>query len=201
MVPSKGEITLNGRSLSGMNPRAMRKAGIRIGFVPEDRLGMGLVGSMSVRDNVILKSYRATKGLFIDRKRAQEMSEKIVEQYNVSTPGTNQIIRRLSGGNIQKILLGRELEDKPELLITAYPVRGLDIGASYYIYDILNREKARGAGILFIGEDIDVLMGLCDRIAVMSAGKIIGIVDGATAVKEEIGLMMMGHAKEENANA
>jgi len=124
-----------------------------------------------------------------------------VEQYNVSTPGTSQIIRRLSGGNIQKILLGRELEDKPELLITAYPVRGLDIGASYYIYDILNREKARGAGILFIGEDIDVLMGLCDRIAVMSAGKIIGIVDGATAVKEEIGLMMMGHAKEENANA
>lgn len=201
MVPSKGEITLNGRSLSGMNPRTMRKAGIRIGFVPEDRLGMGLVGSMSVRDNVILKSYRATKGLFIDRKRAQEMSEKIVEQYNVSTPGTSQIIRRLSGGNIQKILLGRELEDKPELLITAYPVRGLDIGASYYIYDILNREKARGAGILFIGEDIDVLMGLCDRIAVMSAGKIIGIVDGATAVKEEIGLMMMGHAKEENANA
>jgi len=162
---------------------------------------MGLVGSMTVRDNVILKSYRATRGIFIDRKRAQKMSERIVEQYNVSTPGTSQIIRRLSGGNIQKILLGRELEDEPELLITAYPVRGLDIGASYYIYDILNREKARGAGVMFIGEDLDVLMGLCDRIAVMSHGKIIGIVDGATADKEEIGLMMMGQTKEENANA
>ena len=196
MVPSKGEITLGGRKLSGMTPRSMRKAGIRIGFVPEDRLGMGLVGGMSVRENAILKSYRSTKGLFIDRKHANELSRRIVEQYNVSTPGVGQMVRRLSGGNIQKILLGRELEDKPELLITAYPVRGLDIGASYYIYDIINREKARGAGVLFIGEDIDVLMALCDRIAVMSDGRLMGVVDAATAEKEEIGLMMMGQAKE-----
>ncbi|MBQ8507999.1 MAG: ABC transporter ATP-binding protein [Clostridia bacterium] len=196
MLPSKGEIMLGGKKLSGMTPRSMRKAGIQIGFVPEDRLGMGLVGGMSVRDNAILKSYRSTKGVFIDRKHANELSHRIVEQYNVSTPGVGQIIRRLSGGNIQKILLGRELEDKPELLITAYPVRGLDIGASYYIYDIINREKARGAGVLFIGEDIDVLMALCDRIAVMSDGKLMGVVDAAAAEKEEIGLMMMGHAKE-----
>jgi len=201
MTAVKGEITLNGRSLVGMTPRTMRKEGIRIGFVPEDRLGMGLVGGMSVRDNVILKSFRATKGMFIDRKRAQKMAEDIVQQYNVSTPGINQMIRRLSGGNIQKILLGRELENKPELLITAYPVRGLDIGASYYIYDILNREKARGVGIILVGEDLDVLLGLCDRIAVMSGGKVIGVVNAADAVKDEIGLMMMGQTKEEAANA
>lgn len=201
MVPSSGEITLNGRLLTGMTPRTMQQANVKIGFVPEDRLGMGLVGGMSVQDNAILKAYRSSKGPFIDRKGAQQLASRIVEQYNVSTPSVNQMIRRLSGGNIQKILLGRELEDQPELLITAYPVRGLDIGASYYIYDILNREKARGAGVLFIGEDIDVLMGLCDRIAVMSHGRIIGVVDGATAQKEEIGLMMMGHAKEDAANA
>ena len=185
-----------GQLISGMTPRDMHKTGIRMGFVPEDRLGMGLIGGMSVRDNVILKSYRQTRGLLIDRKKAMQTALNIIVQYNVDCPGSGQVIRRLSGGNIQKILLGRELEEKPSLIMAAYPVRGLDIGASYAIYDILNREKARGAGVLMIGEDIDVLMGLCDRIAVMYDGRIMGILDGRTATKEEIGLMMMGQSRE-----
>lgn len=193
---SKGNIILNGRIISGMTPRTMLKEGVNIGFVPEDRLGMGLVGGMSVCDNAILKSYRSMKGLFIDRKQANKQAEKIVKDYNVSTPGIGQMIRRLSGGNIQKVLLGRELESKPDLIIVAYPVRGLDIGASYYIYDLLKREKARGAGILFIGEDLDVLMGLSDRIAVMCDGKIIGVEKTENVTKEDLGMMMMGHKKE-----
>lgn len=196
MVPASGKIEFNGRDVSGMTARKLRKSGAKIAFVPEDRLGMGLVGGMTVRDNVILKTYRSTKGLFINKKNAAAMTDRIVKQYNVSTPGQTQLIRRLSGGNIQKILLGRELEDKPEVLIVAYPVRGLDIGASYYIYDILNREKDQGTGILFVGEDIDVLLALCDRVAVMHGGKIMGVVDAKDTTKEEIGLMMMGREKE-----
>lgn len=193
---SKGNIILNGRIISGMTPRTMLKEGVNIGFVPEDRLGMGLVGGMSVCDNAILKSYRSMKGLFIDRKQANMQAEKIVRDYNVSTPGIGQMIRRLSGGNIQKVLLGRELESRPDLIIVAYPVRGLDIGASYYIYDLLKREKARGAGILFIGEDLDVLMSLSDRIAVMCDGKIIGVEKAEDVTREDLGMMMMGHKKE-----
>lgn len=193
---SKGNIILNGRIISGMTPRTMLREGVNIGFVPEDRLGMGLVGGMSVCDNAILKSYRSMKGLFIDRKQANMQAEKIVRDYNVSTPGIGQMIRRLSGGNIQKVLLGRELESRPDLIIVAYPVRGLDIGASYYTYDLLKREKARGAGILFIGEDLDVLMSLSDRIAVMCDGKIIGVEKAEDVTREDLGMMMMGHKKE-----
>jgi ABC-type uncharacterized transport system ATPase subunit len=111
---------------------------------------------------------------------------------DISTPSISTPVSKLSGGNIQKVLLGREIESNPKVLITAYAVRGLDIGASYTIYDMLNRQKKRGVAVLYIGEDLDTLLQLCDRIIVMFAGKISGIVDARNATKEQIGLMMTG---------
>lgn len=191
-IKASGSIEVEGQEIIGNPPSTLQKMGIHIGFVPEDRLGMGLVGGMSVQDNVILKSYRDTKGLFMDRKAAQEKANSIIERYEVSTPGSSQIIKRLSGGNIQKVLLGREIDANPRFLIAAYPVRGLDIGASYFVYDRLNEQKKAGVAILLVGEDLDVLMALCDRIAVIHDGKIMGIVNAASTTKEQLGLMMIG---------
>jgi simple sugar transport system ATP-binding protein len=98
----------------------------------------------------------------------------------------------LSGGNIQKVLLGREIDLNPELLITAYPVRGLDIGASYMIYGLLNEQKKQGKGVMFVGEDLDILLGICDRILVLSHGKVMGIVPAKGTTKEQIGFLMLG---------
>ena len=134
---------------------------------------------------------------FIDGALGTPEAEKIVERFQIDTPSVNHIVKKLSGGNIQKVLLGREIDMNPHLIITAYPVRGLDIGASYNIYDILNQQKAKGVGILFIGEDLDVLLGLCDRLMVIHDGEIMGIVDPKTVTKEDVGLLMLGHTPEE----
>ncbi len=193
---SSGNINFKGQSLLGLSPRDIIVRGITMSFVPEDRLGMGLVGSMNVIDNVLLKAYQNMPGIFVDRKKGKEVAEAIIERFEIATPGPYHEVKKLSGGNIQKVLLGREINLNPELLITAYPVRGLDIGASYNIYDVLNEQKKKGVGILFIGEDLDVLLGLADRIMVMHAGKIMGILDAATTTKEEVGLLMLGHTPE-----
>jgi simple sugar transport system ATP-binding protein len=161
-------------------------------FIPEDRLGMGLVASMDMVDNLILKQYQNQKGIFIDRKPAVAKAKEIIKKLDIQTPGIDHPIRQLSGGNIQKVLLGRELDSNPTLLITAYPVRGLDINASHTIYDLLNEEKKKGVAVLFIGEDLDVLLELCDRIMVLSRGEITGILDAARATKERLGLLMLG---------
>jgi simple sugar transport system ATP-binding protein len=161
-------------------------------FIPEDRLGMGLVAGMNIIDNVLLKTYRETEGAFVDRNYGKKKAEEIIKKYDISTPSVNHIVKKLSGGNIQKVLLGREIEMKPRLLITAYPVRGLDIGASYAIYDMLNEQKAHGVAVLFIGEDLDVLRELCDRLIIMHSGRIVEIVDPIVTSKEEIGLLMLG---------
>ena len=160
-------------------------------FVPEDRLGMGLVAGMDMTDNVMLRSYKSNKGIFVDRKSPRDLAEKLIKELEIVTPGVETPVGRLSGGNVQKVLLGREINLNPDLLITAYPVRGLDIGASYLIYDILNEQKKKGVAVVFIGEDLDVLMQLSDRIMVMCGGKVSGIVDPRKVTKEEIGLMMI----------
>lgn len=190
---TSGDVRLNDESLLGLTPLEIIKRGISMSFVPEDRLGMGLIGSMNIIENVLLKSYKDKKGLFIDRRAGKELAEIIVEKYDINTPSVHHEVKKLSGGNIQKVLLGREIELQPQLLITAYPVRGLDIGASYNIYDLLNEQKKKGVGVLFIGEDLDVLLQLCDRIMVLHAGEISAIVDATSATKEQIGLMMLGH--------
>lgn len=147
---------------------------------------------MSITDNMILKKYSDGKGPFVDRKQGRQEAEEIIRQLSVVTPSTEIPVRRLSGGNVQKVLLGREIKANPNVIITAYPVRGLDIGSSYTIYNILNEQKKAGVGILFVGEDLDVMMALCDKIMVICHGKVMGVVHAHKTTKEELGLMMTG---------
>ncbi len=176
--------------LRDRTPLEIRELGIRLSFVPEDRLGMGLVGNMDIVDNMMLRSYRKGKSMFVDRTKPGALADKIIHDLEVVTPSAHTPVRRLSGGNVQKVLVGREIAAAPKVLMAAYPVRGLDINSSYMIYHLLNEQKERGAAVIFVGEDLDVLIGLCDRILVMCGGKVSGIVDGRTADKSQIGLMM-----------
>ncbi len=176
--------------LRNKTPLQIRELGVRLSFVPEDRLGMGLVGSMGITDNMMLRSYRKGPGGFLDRKKPRALAEEIIRDLEVVTPGVSTPVRRLSGGNVQKVLVGREIAFTPKVLMAAYPVRGLDINSSYTIYNLLNQQKQRGVAVIFVGEDLDVLLELCDRILVMNSGAVTGIVDARTATKEEIGLMM-----------
>ncbi|MDD3920770.1 MAG: ATP-binding cassette domain-containing protein, partial [Eubacteriales bacterium] len=176
--------------LAGKTPQDIKHMGVRLAFVPEDRLGMGLVGSMDLTDNMLLNSYESGKSIFADRKSPKKLAEDVVKQLEVVTPGLSTPVRKLSGGNVQKVLVGREIAAEPSLLMTAYAVRGLDINTSYTIYRLLNEQKMRGAAVIYVGEDLDVLLELCDRILVLCAGKVSGIVEGRNTTKEEVGLMM-----------
>jgi simple sugar transport system ATP-binding protein len=153
---------------------------------------MGLAPSLSITDNMILKNYNESKGIFVDRDSARKEAQKVIDKLEIVTPSTETPVRRLSGGNVQKVLLGREIKSGPNVLITAYPVRGLDINSSYTIYNILNDEKKKGTGILFVGEDLDVMLSLCDKIMVICHGRLQGVVNSEHTTKEEIGLMMTG---------
>ena len=179
--------------LKGLNPRQIRGLGIRLSFVPEDRIGMGLVGSMSLTDNMMLRSYRHGHGGFVDRQRPKDLTEKIVKELNVSTPSIYTPVSKLSGGNIQKILVGREIALIPKVFMAAYPVRGLDINSSYLIYNLLDKQKRSGIAVIYVGEDLDVLIDLCDRILVLCDGRVTGIVDARNVTKDEIGLLMTKH--------
>ena len=176
--------------LKDKTPLQIRELGVRLSFVPEDRLGMGLVGNMDIVDNMMLRSYRKGKSIFLERKAPKNLADTIVEQLEVVTPGPETPVRKLSGGNVQKVLVGREIAAAPTVLMAAYPVRGLDINSSYAIYNLLNAQKEKGVAVIFVGEDLDVLIELCDRIMVIGSGKITGIVDGKNADKSEIGLLM-----------
>lgn len=186
IVPETGEIEF----LRDKTPLQIRELGIRLSFVPEDRLGMGLVATMGTTDNMLLRSYKKGKGLFLNKKEPKELAEKIIKELQVVTPGVNTPVRRLSGGNVQKVLVGREIAAAPRVLMAAYPVRGLDINSSYTIYNLLNKQKEMGVAVIFVGEDLDVLLELCDRIMVIGSGTVTGVVDARTATKEEIGLLM-----------
>ena len=176
--------------LRDKTPLEIRELGIRLSFVPEDRLGMGLVGNMDIVDNVMLRSYKKGKSVFLDRKKPHELAMELINDLSISTPDEYTPVRRLSGGNIQKVLVGREIAAAPAVFMAAYPVRGLDINASYCIYNLLNKQKEQGVAVIFVGEDLDVLIELCDRIMVIASGRITGIVDARTTTKEEIGLLM-----------
>lgn len=197
-----GEILYNNpktektENLVGKSPMQIRDMGVRLSFVPEDRLGMGLVGNMDIIDNMMLRSYRKGKSAFVQRKAPKELAEEIIRRLEVVTPSAQTPVRRLSGGNVQKVLVGREIASSPTVLMAAYPVRGLDINSSYTIYNLLNEQKKQGVAVILAGEDLDVLLELCDRILVLCGGKINGIVDARTSTKEEIGLLMTRHEKE-----
>ena len=182
--------TSNEVNLRDKTPLQIRDLGVRLSFVPEDRLGMGLVGSMDIIDNMMLRSYSKGKGIFVDRRKPKNLAEEMIASLEISTPGATTPVRRLSGGNVQKVLVGREISSAPSVLMAAYPVRGLDINSSYTIYNLLNAQKERGVAVIFVGEDLDVLIELCDRIMVINSGSITGIVDGRGADKNEIGLLM-----------
>lgn len=196
MHATKGAILYNKENLLGKTPAQIIELGVSMSFVPEDRLGMGLVAGMGMTDNMLLKSYKNGKGPFMNRKPAKLLAEQLIEKLSISTPGTETPVRRLSGGNVQKVLLGREIESEPNLLITAYPVRGLDINSSYTVYDLLNEQKKKNVAVMYIGEDLDVLLELSDVIMVLCHGKITGFLDARKATKEDVGLLMAGGEEE-----
>lgn len=185
--PKTGEI----EDLRNKTPLQIRDLGVRLSFVPEDRLGMGLVGGMGIADNMMLRSYRKGHSIMVNRKKPTDLATLIIEELEVSTPDVNKTpVRRLSGGNVQKVLVGREIAASPTVLMAAYPVRGLDINSSYTIYNLLNEQKKKGVSVIFVGEDLDVLVELCDRILVLNSGRVAGVVDGRGARKEDIGYLM-----------
>ncbi len=188
----RGMMIHQGEDISQMTPKQILEKGISMSFIPEDRLGMGLAPSLSITDNMILKTYSEGLSPMVNRKKGRQEAEKVIQDLGVVTPSTETPVRRLSGGNVQKVLLGREIKSGPNVIITAYPVRGLDINSSYLIYDILNQQKMNDVGILFIGEDLDVMLSLCDKIMVLCHGKVMGIVNADNTSKEELGLMMTG---------
>ena len=196
-----GEIIYNNPNtnstdnLRDKTPTQIRDLGVRLSFVPEDRLGMGLVGNMDIVDNMMLRSYKKGHSLFLERKNPKSLAEKVINELEVATPSAATPVRRLSGGNVQKVLVGREIAASPTVLMAAYPVRGLDINSSYLIYNLLNEQKEKGVAVIFVGEDLDVLIELCDKIVVMSSGSVSGIVDARTTTKEEIGLLMTKKAE------
>lgn len=190
--PSSGSVLIDNAKITGLSPRRIAQKGVSLCFIPEDRLGMGLVASMGMVENVLLKEYAFQKGIFLRSDRAREKSEQIVRELDILTPNVTHPVRLLSGGNIQKVILGREIHLNPKLMIAAYAVRGLDIQSSYTIYRLLNEQKAQNVSVLYIGEDLDVLMALCDRIMVLCQGTIMGIVDARETTKIELGQMMSG---------
>ena len=181
------------------DPLAIAEMGVTLSFVPEDRLGMGLVGAMDLSDNMMLRSFRKGKGFFTDRKAPKKLAKQVVEELHVKTPSIDTPVRKLSGGNVQKVLVGREIASAPKVLLTAYAVRGLDINSSHTIYDLINQQKQKGVAVIYVGEDLDVLLELCDRILVLCAGKVSGIVPGRGAQKRDVGMMMTRLGGNKNA--
>ena len=185
-IPEGGEAS----ELVGKTPMQIKKAGVSLAFVPEDRLGMGLVGSMGMTGNMMLRSWKKGKSVFVNRRDPNALAMQVWQELEVVTPSTEYPVRRLSGGNVQKVLVGREIASSPSVLMSAYAVRGLDINTSYTIYNLMTQQKMNGAAVVFVGEDLDVLLELCDRILVLCGGKVSGIVDARTTTKEEVGLLM-----------
>ena len=176
--------------LKGKKPIEIRDLGIKLSFVPEDRLGMGLVGNMDLVDNMMLRSFRKGKGIMVSREKPQHLAEELVKELEIKTPNIHTQVKKLSGGNIQKVLVGREISSNPKVLMVAYPVRGLDINSSYLIYDLINKQKEAGPAVIYVGEDLDVILALCDRVLVLAEGEVAGILDCRKTNKKEVGLLM-----------
>ena len=188
--------------LKGKKPIEIRDLGIKLSFVPEDRLGMGLVGSMDLIDNMMLRSFRKGKGGIVHRGKPAALAKELVEELEIKTPSLHTSVKKLSGGNIQKVLVGREISSRPKVLMVAYPVRGLDINSSYMIYNLINKQKEKGSAVIYVGEDLDIILALCDRVLVLRDGEVAGILNCKDTNKNEIGLLMtkkVEERSEENA--
>jgi len=194
-----GRILVGGRSVSGASPREI--VDLNVGFIPEDRVGVGLVMGLPILSNAIMKKYREfSQGPLLDYKVASTYASRLVKEFDVKTPNMRYPTKTLSGGNLQKLILARELAREPRLLIAAQPTRGLDVGATEYIRSKILEERFNGRAILLISEDLDEILSLSDRIAVMYEGEIVGIVPAEGANVEEIGLMMAGSKRLELTN-
>jgi len=190
---TRGKVMIDGKDMTGCSPAQVVEAGVA--HIPEDRLGTGLISSLALSDNVILKNYRKAtiaKGPFIDSQATAEFADRLIAEYSVTAPGRSHKTGLLSGGNQQKLLLARELSGKPRLIVAVHPTRGVDIGATELIHSLLLEQRARGAAVLLISEDLDELMALSDRISVLYEGRIMGTVEAPGADIERLGMMMAG---------
>jgi simple sugar transport system ATP-binding protein len=188
-----GSVSVGGRRLRGGDPRQAIKAGVA--YVPEDRLGTGVAPGLSIAANVVLKSYREppiSRGPMLGLRKMRELAERLIEHYDVRTSGPSVPAWQLSGGNLQKIVLAREFSSEPSVLVAAAPTRGLDVAGIETVHRYLREAAGRGVGVLVISEDLDEILALADRIAVMYEGAIAGERDVGTATVEELGLLMAG---------
>lgn len=188
-----GRVRVLDRDVTNLSARAIHEAGVA--HIPEDRMRMGVVPALSVAENLVLKSYRYSpfsRGPVIDSKAIDRFARQMIAEYEIVTPGPATPVRLLSGGNIQKLILSREFAERPALIIAAHPTSGLDVSATEQIHTLLLRRRQEGAAILLVSEDLDEVLTLSDRIAVLFSGEIVGIVDAADADRERIGLMMTG---------
>jgi general nucleoside transport system ATP-binding protein len=191
--PTGGTLRIGDRALRGGDPRAAIRAGIA--YVPEDRLGTGLAPSLSIASNLVLKSYRdpsVSRGPLLRLRRIRERAVELIRRYRIAAPGPTAQTRLLSGGNLQKVVLAREFSGRPRLLVAASPTRGLDIGAIEAVHAYLRDAAADGVAVLMLSEDLDEILGLADRIAVMYEGAVVGETARGDASVEEIGLLMAG---------
>lgn len=192
-APTDGSIQIEGVEVAGRGPADIRAAGL--GYVPEERMRDGVVGDFTVSDNLILvdiRSRRYSRWGFLRRGVIRRYCEQLIAAFGVKTPGLNTPARNLSGGNIQKLILARELSGEPRVLLVSQPTRGVDVGAAEYIHGRLMDQRRRGTAILIISEDMDEVLALSDRTVVMYEGTMIGEVDPAKATRETLGLMMAG---------
>jgi ABC-type uncharacterized transport system ATPase subunit len=194
---ASGTVEVDGVDISATAPRGRIELGLS--YVPEDRLGMGLVGSMDCVGNIMLKRSgddALTRGPFVDRGQAEKLTKKLVDAFEVKTPSIRAPVRLMSGGNIQKLLLARELSSEPKLLVASHPTAGLDVAAAQAVHELLLEERSRGAAILLVSEDLDELLSLADRILVLYEGKVMGTVAGDEADRSRLGLMMAGTSSD-----
>jgi simple sugar transport system ATP-binding protein len=192
-----GQIFLERKQVSGLAPAAMIEAGLS--YIPEERMHDGVIKDFTVAENLILQDHIRppySQGIFLNFKQIAQHAGEMIRSFNVKTPGPETPLKNLSGGNIQKLILARELARQPRVLIAAQPTRGVDIGATEYIHNQLLQQRAAGLATLLISEDLDEIRALSDRIMVMFGGEIMGIVDNEQTTVEELGLMMAGERRE-----
>jgi len=196
--PSQGRFVIEGRDVTDLGVRELLDSGVAL--IPEDRNQMGTVPAMAVSENLVLRQYRKapyTERGVLNWRAVDGFAEKSIDQYEIATPDKKTRARLLSGGNVQKLILARELSGEPKLVVAAHPTYGLDVGATALTHDLLLAQRERGAAVLLVSEDLDELLQLCDRILVMSGGRVAGIVDSAEATKEKLGMLMTGEGTGE----
>ena len=186
-----GEISIGGKNVARASISARLKAGLA--YIPEERNRDGIIGSFSVAENAILQNHADyTRGIFLNFSAINKHAANLIRNFNIKTPNAQTPAKNLSGGNVQKLILARELSRDPSVLIAAQPTRGVDISATEYIHKVLIEQRSAGVAILLISEDLDEILALADRVAVIYEGQIVGVLDRDDADVEMLGLMMAG---------